>query len=29
MQTIVSGLYLYVVESPGMDDFIDKFAVVR
>jgi len=29
MQTIVSGLYLYVVESPGMDDFIDKFAVIR
>ena len=29
MQTIVSGLYLYVVEAPGMDDFIGKFAVVR
>lgn len=28
-QTIVSGLYLYVVESPGIDDFIGKFAVVR
>ncbi|MCD6163136.1 MAG: hypothetical protein J7K40_12085 [candidate division Zixibacteria bacterium] len=29
MQTIVSGLYLYVVEAPGTDDFIGKFAVVR
>lgn len=29
MQTIVSGLYLYVVEAPGEDDFIGKFAVVR
>jgi hypothetical protein len=29
MQTIVSGLYLYVVETPGEDDFIGKFAVVR
>jgi len=29
MQTIVSGLYLYVVESPGVDDFIGKFAVIR
>jgi len=29
MQTIVSGLYLYHVEAPGEDDFIDKFAVVR
>lgn len=29
MQTIVSGLYLYVVEAPGIDDFIGKFVVVR
>jgi hypothetical protein len=29
MQTIVSGLYLYVVETPGEEDFIDKFAVIR
>lgn len=28
-QTIVTGLYLYVVEAPGIDDFIGKFAVVR
>jgi len=29
MQTIVTGLYLYVVEAPGEDDFIGKFAVIR
>jgi len=29
MQTIVSGLYIYVVEADGMEDYIDKFAVVR
>jgi hypothetical protein len=29
MQTIVTGLYLYVVECPGHDDFIGKFAVIR
>jgi len=29
MQTIVAGLYLYHVEAPGIDDLIDKFAVVR
>lgn len=29
MQTVVSGLYLYVVSAPGEDDFIGKFAVVR
>lgn len=28
-QTIVTGLYLYVVEAPDHDDFIGKFAVVR
>ena len=28
-QTIVTGLYLYVVETPGEDDFIGKFAVIR
>lgn len=28
-QTIVSGLYIYVVETPGQDDFIGKFAVIR
>ena len=28
-QTIVSGLYIYVVEAPGQDDFIGKFAVIR
>ncbi|MCP4583364.1 MAG: hypothetical protein GY839_17285 [candidate division Zixibacteria bacterium] len=29
MQTIVSGLYLYVVEASGEDDFVGKFAVIR
>ena len=29
MQMIVSGLYIYIVEADGMDDYIDKFAVVR
>jgi hypothetical protein len=29
MQSVVAGLYLYVVSAPGQDDFIGKFAIVR
>jgi hypothetical protein len=29
VQTIVAGLYLYVVSAPGQSDFIGKFAVIR
>ena len=28
-QKVVSGLYIYVVEPPEGDNFIDKFVVVR
>jgi uncharacterized protein YqfB (UPF0267 family) len=28
-QEIAPGLYVYVVQAEGMDDFIGKFAIVR
>jgi len=28
-QKVVAGMYLYVVESPSIDDFVGKFMVVR
>ncbi len=28
-QKIVAGMYLFVVESPEIDDFVGKFMVVR